>query len=87
MQLALTLGLERRFVIDTPLMWLDKAGSWTLAEQLGGTALVELIRVETHSCYQGDRSLLHPWGYGCAACPACRLRAAGWAAYRAPAGL
>jgi len=82
MQVALNLGLEQRFVIDTPLMWLDKAGSWALAEQLGCPALIELIRVETHSCYQGDRSLLHPWGYGCATCPACQLRAAGWDQYR-----
>ncbi len=82
MQLALNLGLERRFVIDTPLMWLDKADSWRLAERLGGAALVDLIRVETHSCYQGDRDTLHPWGYGCTTCPACQLRAAGWAEYR-----
>jgi 7-cyano-7-deazaguanine synthase len=82
MQLALNLGMERRFVIDTPLMWLTKAASWRLAEQLGGPALVEVIRVETHSCYQGDRTLIHPWGYGCAACPACQLRAAGWEEYR-----
>ena len=82
MQLALNLGMDRRFVIDTPLMWLDKAASWHLAERLGGEGLVETIRVETHTCYQGDRTILHDWGYGCAVCPACRLRAAGWRAFR-----
>jgi len=86
MQVALNLGMERRFVIDTPLMWLDKASSWRLVEQLGGEALVECIRVETHSCYQGNRDILYAWGYGCATCPACRLRAAGWAAYRGSGG-
>ena len=77
-QLALNLGLERRMRIDTPLMWLDKAQTWQLAQDLGGDALVELIRVETHTCYQGDRTELHDWGYGCGACPACELRASGW---------
>ncbi|MEI6985132.1 MAG: 7-cyano-7-deazaguanine synthase QueC [Rhodospirillaceae bacterium] len=82
MQLALNLGMSQRFVIDTPLMWLDKAASWRLAESLGGPELVELIRVETHTCYQGDRSELRECGHGCGACPACVLRAAGWKAYR-----
>lgn len=83
MQLALNLGMQRRFVLDTPLMWRDKAATWALAHELGGDALVELIRVETHSCYKGDRSQLHDWGYGCGACPACELRAAGWQRWRA----
>ncbi len=78
MQLALNLGLQRRFVLETPLMWRDKAATWALAERLGGTALVELIREETHSCYLGDRTHRHEWGYGCGTCPACELRAAGW---------
>ena len=56
MQLALNLGMQRRFVLETPLMWRDKAATWALAEQLGGAALVELVRVETHSCYLGDRA-------------------------------
>ena len=86
MQLALNLGMQRRFVLETPLMWRDKAATWDLAHALGGDALVELIRVETHSCYKGDRSHLHDWGYGCAACPACDLRAAGWQRWRADAG-
>ena len=82
MQLALNLGMDRRFVLETPLMWLDKAASWRLAESLGGPALVELIRSETHTCYQGDRSELHEWGYGCGLCPACALRAKGWREFR-----
>jgi 7-cyano-7-deazaguanine synthase len=82
MQVALNLGMERRFVIETPLMWLDKAATWTLAERLGGAALVELIRVETHSCYLGERGTQHDWGHGCGACPACALRAKGWRRYR-----
>ena len=81
MQLALNLGMDRRFAIETPLMWLDKAASWRLASSLGGPELVELIRVETHTCYQGDRSELHDWGYGCGACPACMLRTSGWRTY------
>ena len=82
-QLALNLGLERRMRIDTPLMWLDKAQTWQMAQDLGGSELVELIRVETHTCYQGDRTELHDWGYGCGACPACELRASGWKNWRA----
>lgn len=83
LQVSLTLGMDRRFVIDTPLMWIDKAKTWTMAEVLGGEALVELIVEETHSCYLGDRSRRWNWGYGCAACPACDLRARGWERFRA----
>ena len=83
LQVALTLGMDRRFVLHTPLMWIDKAGTWRLANELGGDAFVELVRLKTHSCYRGDRSALHDWGYGCGACPACALRARGWEAYRA----
>lgn len=86
MQLALNLGMARRFVLETPLMWHDKAATWDLAQALGGDALVDLIRIESHSCYRGDRAHLHPWGHGCAACPACDLRAAGWAKWRRPGG-
>jgi 7-cyano-7-deazaguanine synthase len=83
LQVALNLGMQRRFVLETPLMWLDKAATWRLAESLGGTGLVELIRRRTHSCYLGDRSVEHPWGFGCGTCPACELRANGWSAYQA----
>ena len=74
MQVALSLGMDRRLLIDTPLMWIDKAQTWALAERLGGTGLVDLIVEDTHTCYLGDRSHRHAWGYGCGACPACDLR-------------
>ena len=79
---ALSLGLDRPFAIDTPLMYVDKAGTWALARDLGGDALVELIIEHTHSCYLGDRATRHAWGYGCGTCPACELRANGWARWR-----
>jgi len=85
MQLALNLGMNRRFVLETPLMWRDKAATWELAQTLGGDPLVELILTASHSCYRGDRAVLHPWGHGCGACPACDLRAAGWNKWRATA--
>jgi 7-cyano-7-deazaguanine synthase len=86
LQVTLGLGLDQRFVIETPLMWIDKSQTWALAESLGGAALVELIRRDTHSCYLGDHSTPHEWGYGCGACPACELRAKGHAKYRAGGG-
>ncbi len=78
MQLALMLGMDRRFVLDTPLMWRDKAATWALAFQLGGPTLVEVIRERSHTCYLGDRFNRHVWGFGCGTCPACQLRAQGW---------
>ncbi len=83
LQVAINLGMARRFVIHTPLMWRDKAETWRLAERLGGAALVELIRSASHSCYLGVRGALHPWGHGCGHCPACELRARGWEGYAA----
>jgi len=83
MQVALTLGMDRRFVIETPLMWIDKAATWRLAHDLGGAALVDLLVEATHSCYLGDRTRRHDWGYGCGTCPACNLRAEGWRRYAA----
>ncbi|MGQ2978884.1 MAG: 7-cyano-7-deazaguanine synthase QueC [Polaromonas sp.] len=83
MQLALSLGMDKRFLIDTPLMWIDKAATWSMAEALGGPALVELIIEHTHTCYLGDRTHRQDWGYGCGACPACELRSRGYAAYAA----
>lgn len=83
MQLALNLGLERRLRIETPLMWIDKAQTWQMAQDLGGDALVELIVRDTHTCYEGTRDQLHDWGYGCGSCPACELRAKGWQRWRA----
>ncbi len=83
MQLALTLGMDRRFVIHTPLMWIDKAGTFALAHDIGGAALIELLLAETHTCYLGDRVHRHAWGFGCGTCPACRLRADGYAKWMA----
>lgn len=79
MQIALNLGMERRFVLHTPLMWIDKAATFALAQQLGGQALIDVLLEHTHTCYLGDRSHRHAWGYGCGECPACRLRADGHA--------
>lgn len=82
MQLALSLGMDKRYLIETPLMWIDKAETWRMAERLGTSALVDLIVEHTHTCYLGTRDQRHDWGYGCGECPACQLRARGWEAYR-----
>jgi 7-cyano-7-deazaguanine synthase len=78
LQVALNLGMATRLKVETPLMWIDKAATWQLAQDLGGQALVDLIRNETHTCYLGERGALHDWGYGCGKCPACELRARGY---------
>lgn len=83
LQVSLSLGLDTRMVIETPLMWLTKAQTWELAYALGGEALVEIIRTESHTCYLGDHEHFHEWGYGCGTCPACQLRRDGWLAYQA----
>jgi 7-cyano-7-deazaguanine synthase len=83
LQATLSLGMDHRFVIHTPLMWRDKAATWALAQNLGGDAFVELILEETHSCYVADRAHRHAWGYGCGDCPACGLRRAGWESFAA----
>lgn len=83
MAAALRLGLEADLAVETPLMRLTKAETWALSAELGGASLVELILEESHTCYLGVRDVRHAWGYGCAACPACELRAAGFAAYQA----
>ncbi len=80
---AINLGMASKLAIQTPLMWLNKAQSWQLAATLGGQELVELIRTETHTCYLGERGVLHAWGHGCGSCPACELRARGYADYLA----
>ena len=82
MQLALNLGMDTRFVVHTPLMWIDKAATFALAHALGGDSFIDLLVEETHTCYLGDRSRRHDWGYGCGECPACRLRAAGFAKWK-----
>ncbi len=78
MQLALSLGMDKRFLIETPLMWIDKSDTWALTHSLGGQKLVDLVIEHTHTCYLGDRSHRHAWGYGCGTCPACDLRAKGY---------
>ena len=83
MQVALSLGMDTRFLIETPLMWIDKAATWTLAHTLGGAPLVDLIVEHSHTCYLGERSQRHAWGYGCGQCPACQLRAQGFARFTA----
>jgi 7-cyano-7-deazaguanine synthase len=85
LQVALNLGLESRLVLHTPLMWIDKAQTWSMARDLGGEALVDLIVEQSHTCYLGDREHRHPWGFGCGGCPACDLRAKGFESYRADA--
>jgi 7-cyano-7-deazaguanine synthase len=83
LQQAINLGMASKLTIQTPLMWLNKAQSWQLAATLGGEELVELIRTESHTCYLGERGVLHAWGHGCGTCPACELRARGYAEYLA----
>ena len=80
---AINLGMASKLTIQTPLMWLNKAQSWQLAATLGGEELVELIRTKSHTCYLGERGVLHAWGHGCGSCPACELRARGYADYLA----
>jgi len=83
LQVALNLGMERRFVLHTPLMWIDKRQTWALAETLGGEDLVAMIVEDSHTCYLGERGQRQAWGHGCGECPACKLRAQGWERYRA----
>ncbi|WP_140985394.1 7-cyano-7-deazaguanine synthase QueC [Asticcacaulis tiandongensis] len=87
MENVLRLGIERPYVIDTPLMYLTKAETWEMTHELGGAALVELMLEETHTCYMGVRDKRHDWGYGCGTCPACELRAKGFAQWRGKHGL
>lgn len=84
---ALQLGMDKPFQLHTPLMWLDKAATWGLAHELGGSELVDLIREHSHTCYLGERGARHGWGYGCGECPACKLRAKGWREYAARVSL
>lgn len=89
MQLALTLGMDKRLLIETPLMWIDKAQTWDMARTLGqktgvtqgGQRLIDLLIEHTHTCYLGERTQRHDWGYGCGECPACLLRAKGFKGY------
>lgn len=78
LQVTMNLGMGSHSVIHTPLMWMTKADTWALAEELGGQCLVDLIKQATHTCYLGRREELHDWGYGCGKCPACELRRDGY---------
>ncbi|TCK97117.1 7-cyano-7-deazaguanine synthase QueC [Paraburkholderia sp. BL9I2N2] len=82
LQVALALGMDQPLVIETPLMWIDKADTWRMADRLGGETLVDLIRTETHTCYVGNRTAQHDWGYGCGECPACELRQKGFESFQ-----
>lgn len=90
MQVALSLGMARKLLIETPLMWIDKAQTWQLAYRLGqkmdasggGQAMLDLIVEHSHTCYLGERTVRHDWGYGCGQCPACTLRAVGFARFK-----
>jgi 7-cyano-7-deazaguanine synthase len=84
LQVALNLGMATRLKLETPLMWIDKAQTWEMARHLGGPSLIELIREDTHTCYLGERGVLHDWGYGCGKCPACELRANGYRLFSEP---
>lgn len=84
MQVALSLGLDAPMVVETPLMWLSKAQTWALTDQLGGQALTDLVVEHTHTCYLGSRGARHAWGHGCGSCPACALRATGFQAWAGP---
>ena len=86
LQSTLSLGMDKEFSIETPLMWLDKSATWKMAHDLGDEGLVNLIIEQTHTCYLGDRTHKHPWGYGCGECPACKLRANGYEQYVAEVG-
>lgn len=78
LQVSLSLGMDHRFCVETPLMWIDKSQTWQLAKNLGGNELVNLVISETHTCYLGDHSTRHTWGFGCGTCPACELRSKGY---------
>ena len=83
LQVAISLGLDKSMTIETPLMWLDKAATWAMTEELGGEPLIELVIEHTHSCYLGDRENRHAWGWGCGLCPSCDLRRKGYDAWLA----
>jgi 7-cyano-7-deazaguanine synthase len=83
LQVALSLGLASPMVVETPLMWIDKAATWRMAQSLGGDSFVRLILEHTHSCYMGDRTKRHAWGFGCGKCPACELRQQGYERFMA----
>lgn len=82
MQVALNLGMDRSFVLETPLMWLDKAETWALADGLGGAPLIDLLLQHTRTCYRSERGPMNAWGRGCGQCPACALRKRGFEVWK-----
>ena len=76
---ALNLGYQTGIKIETPLMHLNKAETFLLAHEMG--ILKEVVNM-SHTCYEGDRTLFHDWGFGCGECPACELRAKGWEEFK-----
>lgn len=78
LQSALNVGYETDIEFVTPLMLLTKADTFELAEKVG---ILETVIKDTHTCYNGDHSASHDWGYGCGQCPACNLREAGYKEY------
>ena len=82
LQVALNLGMDRSFALQTPLMWIDKADTWSLARELGGEPLIEILLEHTHTCYRNERGPRHDWGHGCGDCPACALRKRGFENWR-----
>jgi 7-cyano-7-deazaguanine synthase len=82
LQVTLSLGMDYPLVIETPLMWLDKRQTWEMAQELGGKTLLEIVQERSHTCYIGERSNMHEWGYGCGICPACELRMNGYKSFK-----
>ncbi|MDP3139215.1 MAG: 7-cyano-7-deazaguanine synthase QueC [Burkholderiaceae bacterium] len=81
-QVAVSLGMGQRFTFETPLMWIDKAQTWALAQRLGGDDLIAILIDDSHTCYRGVRESKHAWGYGCGDCPACELRKTGFVRWK-----
>lgn len=81
METSLARGLDADIELVAPLMYLDKAQTFDLAEKWG---ILDIVLEHSHTCYEGDRSTRHTWGYGCGECPACQLRKNGYDHYLNP---
>jgi 7-cyano-7-deazaguanine synthase len=78
LEISLNMGSESNIEFKYPLINLTKAETFKMAKDEGA---LDLVIEESHTCYNGDRSLKHDWGYGCGSCPACVLRKKGWNEY------
>lgn len=78
LETALNTGYETNIEIRTPLMFLTKEETFILAEQ---NDVLDLVIEHSHTCYNGDHTTKHAWGYGCGECPACELRKKGYEEY------